>query len=653
MSGEEPVWTPSREIVDGANITGFLGHCDLPDYAALIEWSNADPEAFNSALLDFVGYRFAVPYAQVMDTSDGPVHVKWCVGGRTNVVLNCLDRWLEDKTGDKPAVEWEGEHGDRLSWTYADLHHETCRLAGGLRGLGLGPGDVVGMYLPNVPQAITALLAVAKIGGIVLPMFSGFGADAVAARLNDGGAKAVITIDGSPRRGKVVAAKPVVDQAVAMAPGVQHVIVSGHMGNAIDWTEGRDHRWEDLVAGQPDEAPTEMVAADAPFLLIYTSGTTGKPKGVVHSHCGFPLKTALDLGICMDFRAEDRILWMSDMGWLVGPILVYGGLLMGGTVILVEGAPNYPEPDRFWRLIDDHRVSYLGVAPTIIRSLMPNGVGQLAPFDLSSLRVMVSTGEPWTPDAWHWLFDNVGQRRVPLLNYSGGTEIGGILTTTVIHPLYPCAFTGPVPGVGADVVDETGASLGTGEIGELVMRTPSIGLTRGLWNDDARYLASYWRVIPGMWVHGDYASREDNGTWVVHGRSDDTLKIAGKRTGPSEIEALLTGTGKVVEAAVVGVPDEVKGSVVVCVCVPSAGVQENDVIRAELSNAIVAGLGAPFRPKAIVFASDLPKTRNMKIMRRVVKAVCLGQDPGDLSSLVNPDVIEELGQRFAAKAVAG
>ncbi|MBV1894939.1 MAG: AMP-binding protein [Rhodobacteraceae bacterium] len=650
MSQNDVVWTPSSETLENANLTAFLKHCGMADYNALIDWSNADLEGFNTALLEFIGYRFYKPYDQVMDTSAGPQHVKWCVGGKTNVVLNCLDRWLEGEARDKVAIEWEGETGGRLTWTYGDLHRETSKLAGGLRKLGLGRGDVVAMYLPNVPQAIVALLAVAKIGGVVLPMFSGFGADAVATRLNDGGAKAVITVDGSPRRAKVVDAKVVVDQAVSQSPTVEHVIVSRHMGNDVAWTDGRDHWWDDLVDGLPEDAPTEEMDADAPFMLIYTSGTTGKPKGVVHSHCGFPVKTALDLGICMDFKPEDRFLWMSDMGWLVGPILVYGGLLMGGTVVLVEGAPNYPEKDRFWRLIQDYKVSYLGIAPTIVRSLMPNGPEQLDPFDLSSLRVFVSTGESWNPDAWHWLFDHVGKGNVPLLNYSGGTEVGGILTTTVTHPLVPCAFTGPIPGVGADAVDDVGNSLGNGEIGELVMKRPSIGLTRGLWNDNKRYLDSYWDVIPGMWVHGDFASRNVDGSWFIHGRSDDTLKIAGKRTGPSEIETLLLDSGKVFEAAVIGAPDEIKGSAVICVCVPAAGVEETDKLRAELSQVVVAGLGAPFRPKDIIFVPDLPKTRNMKIMRRVVKAVYLNQNPGDLSSLVNPEAVAELGLRFSGRA---
>jgi acetyl-CoA synthetase len=507
------------------------------------------------------------------------------------------------------------------------------------------------MYLPNLPQAAAAMLAVAKIGGIVLPMFSGFGADAIAQRLTDGRAKALITVDGSLRRGKPVGAKVVADEALQHCPGVQHVVVLGHLATEHGWTAGLDHWWHEIAAGAPDDCtavPTEAMPADDPFLLMFTSGTSGKPKGVVHSHCGFPVKTALDMSICMDLKPEDRFLWMSDMGWLVGPILVFGGLLVGSTVVLAEGAPNYPEPDRLWRLIERHRVSYLGLAPTVARLSMSLDDAAIDALDLSSLRVIVSTGEPWTPEAWQWTFERVGKKKVPLLNYSGGTEVGGILTGTVIHPLKPCAFAGPVPGTGADVVDAEGASVGPGVTGELVMRSPSIGLTRGLWHDRERYLQSYWSRLPDLWVHGDFASRDTDGMWYVHGRSDDTLKIAGKRTGPSEIEALLMATGLLLDAAAIGVPDPVKGTAVVCICVPRPGIDAADAVKT-LSAAVVAGLGGPFKPAKVVLVGDLPRTRNMKMMRRVVRASWLGDDPGDLSTLVNPESVHAIRAALAAQ----
>jgi len=648
------VWWPDRSTVDSANLTRFMQALGVGSFEALNERASADPAWFNDALIRFLDYRFEQPYTQVLDLGEGLPYAHWCVGGTTNVVLNCIDRRRGTPRYTQEALVWEGEDGTVTTWSFADLDRETCRLAWGLRQLGLGPGDVVGMYLPNLPQAAAAMLAVAKIGGIVLPMFSGFGADAIAQRLIDGQAKALITVDGSLRRGKPVGAKVVADEALQQCPGVRHVVVLGHLATEHGWQPGRDHWWHELAAGAPDDCtavPTQAMPADAPFLLMFTSGTTGKPKGVVHSHCGFPVKTALDMSICMDLKPEDRFLWMSDMGWLVGPILVFGGLLVGSIVVLAEGAPNYPQPDRLWRLIERHRVSYLGLAPTVARLSMSLDDTALDALDLSSLRVIVSTGEPWTPEAWHWTFERVGKRQVPLLNYSGGTEVGGILTGTVIHPLKPCAFAGPVPGTGADVVDAEGASVGPDVTGELVMRSPSIGLTRGLWHDRERYLQSYWSRLPDLWVHGDFASRDADGMWYVHGRSDDTLKIAGKRTGPSEIEALLMATGLVQDAAAIGLPDAVKGTAVVCICVPRPGIDPAGALKT-LSVAVVAGLGGAFKPAKVVLVDDLPRTRNMKMMRRVVRASWLGEDPGDLSTLVNPESVQAIRAALAAHGVA-
>ncbi|HQQ68926.1 MAG TPA: AMP-binding protein [Alicycliphilus sp.] len=648
------VWWPDHETVENANLTRFMRALGVDSFEALNARASAAPAWFHDALIRFLDYRFERPYDQVLDLREGLPFAHWCVGGTTNVVLNCIDRRRGTPRYTQEALVWESEDGTVTRWSFADLDREACRLAWGLRRLGLGRGDVVGMYLPNLPQAAAAMLAVAKIGAIVLPMFSGFGADAIVQRLNDGQAKALITVDGSLRRGKAVGAKVVVDEALAQCPGVRHVVVLGHLATEHGWQAGRDHWWHELVAGAPEDCaavPTEAMPADAPFLLMFTSGTTGKPKGVVHSHCGFPVKTALDLAICMDLKPEDRFLWMSDMGWLVGPILVFGGLLVGATVVLAEGAPNYPQPDRLWRLIERHRVSYLGLAPTVARLSMSLDDAALAALDLTSLRVIVSTGEPWTPEAWMWTFERVGHGKVPLLNYSGGTEVGGILTGTVIHPLKPCAFAGPVPGTGADVVDAEGASVGPGVTGELVMRSPSIGLTRGLWHDRKRYLESYWSRLPDMWVHGDFASRDADSMWYVHGRSDDTLKIAGKRTGPSEIEALLMATGLLQDAAAIGVPDPVKGTAVVCICVPRPGVDPASAV-ATLSAAVVAGLGGAFRPAQVVLVDDLPRTRNMKMMRRVVRASWLGDDPGDLSTLVNPESVQAIRAALAAQGAA-
>jgi len=648
LSGAAYAWSPDARTVEQANATALMRRLGVARYEDLLATADDEPERFYRALLAAVDFRFYRSYERALDESRGIAWPRWCVGGTTNVVLNALDRWRGTPTWNKPALVWEGEDGARRDLSYAELDREVCRFAGGLRALGLGRGDVIAVYMPNVPEAVVAMLAAAKIGAIVMPLFSGFGADALAARLQLGGAKALVTVDGSARRGRLVDAKSVADEAAASSPTLAHLIVLRRAGNAVAWNGRRDRWWHELVAGQPDRAPTEQMEADAPYLLIFTSGTTGKPKGVVLTHVGFPMKVVVDLWLTMDFKAEDRMLWMSDMGWVVGPIIVYGVPVMGGTLVLAEGAPNFPDAERMWRLVEAHRVSYLGVAPTTIRSFMAQKSEPWKRYDLSRLRICVSSGEAWTPDAWQWLFDKIGGGRMPLLNFSGGTEMIGIVGCTVLRPLKPCGFNTPIPGTGADVLDEQGRSTPPGTVGELVMRRPPIGLTQGIWRDAERYIQTYWSTWPDIWHHGDFASRDADGHWFIWGRSDDTLKIAGKRTGPAEVEALLMATGKLAEAAAIGVPDPVKGSALVLVCSLKAGIAPSRELEQELARAVTHGLGTPFSPKAVLLVADLPKTRNLKIMRRVIRAAYLGEDPGDLSSLVNPESVHELSARRQA-----
>lgn len=643
------VWRPDEELVESSTMMGFMKHLGISSYDELLEKSCKNPDWFWDAVIQYQDIRFYKPYDKVMDTSKGLPWTKWCSGGLMNIVHNCLDKHVDGALVDAQAIVWESESGEIIEWTYKQLNASTCQLAESLRALGCGRGDVVALYMPMIPEAFAALLAVAKIGGIVLPLFSGFGAAAISSRLNDAKAVAVITADGTWRRGEKAVLKNILDEAAKDTPTLQHVIVKRNVDVDVDWHQGRDHWWHELCDQQSVSSPTEQMEADAPFMLVYTSGTTGKPKGTVHTHCGFATRLALDMGLCHDFHEGDRLLWFSDMGWLVGPLLAYGSTLLGGCAVIAEGAPNYPDEGRLWRLVQDNKVTALGIAPTIIRAMMSAGGGDVDQYDLSSLRVSISTGEPWTPDAWMWMFEHVCHRKVPILNYTGGSEIGGgILSGTVLHPLKPCSFGDAVPGMGADVVDEKGNPVARGEVGELVLRLPSIGLTKNLWEDTDRYIESYWSRYPGLWHQGDWALIDEDGFWYLLGRSDDTLKIAGKRTGPTEIESLIMETGKVAEVAVVGIPDDIKGQAVVCVCGLLPGATPDDSVREELSRAVVDGLGVPYRPKKILFVSDLPKTRNMKIMRRLVRASYLGESLGDLSSLSNPEAVQELAE--AAKA---
>jgi len=616
---------------------------DIADYDDLRVRADQDPDWFWNTVIEYFDIRFSRNYDAIIDRSSGAEWARWCVGGATNIVSNCLERHLGTPTANKAAIVWEAEDGTVRTWSHEELYAETCRLAEGLRSLGLGRGDVIGLYMPMIPETAAAFFAIARIGAIVLPLFSGFGGSAVASRLSDGGARAVITVDGTRRRGKSIDMKSMIDEAAASVPTLDHVVVLGTGCLETGWTEGRDHLWHDLTAGRSAVSNTEVMPADDPLMVIFTSGTTGKAKGTVHTHCGFVTKLAADFGLTGDFKADDRFLWMSDLGWLVGPMQLVVTTFFGATLVLAEGAPDYPDSGRLWRLVADHRVTYLGVAPTIVRAMMRNGTGDVERHDLSSLRLTVSSGELWTPEAWTWFFENVCRRQAPIINISGGTEIGwGILYCTVLHPQKPCCFTTPCLGMGVEILDARGEPVADGTQGELALRLPSIGLTRSFWNDDTRYLETYWSKIPGKWVHGDWASREEDGTWFLHGRSDDTIMIAGKRCGPSEVESLLLEPGLLTEAAATAISDPIKGEALLCVCVAAPGIAADDELRGRLRGLVEAGLGPAFRPKDLLFVTELPKTRSMKVMRRVVRAIYEGRDPGDLAALANPDAIEAL-----------
>ncbi|RME51422.1 MAG: AMP-dependent synthetase, partial [Caldilineae bacterium] len=441
------------------------------------------------------------------------------------------------------------------------------------RSLGLGKGDAVGLYMPMTPELAIAFLAVVKIGGVILPLFSGYGPSAIITRLNDADAKAVFTADGFHRRGRPIAMKPTLDEALASVPSVEHVIVSRRVGlEDTPWTPGRDHWWHDLVPNQPDQAETEITGAEDVLMIIYTSGTTGRPKGAVHTHCGFPVKAAQDMRHAMDLKADEVMYWMTDMGWMMGPWLVFGTLLNGAAMLFYDGAPDYPDVDRVWAICERHGVTHLGLSPVLIRALRPHGVEPVQRHDLSALRGVGSTGSPWDPESWMWVFENVLESRKPILNYTGGTEIsGGILAGNFFKPLKPAAFGGPIPGMDADVVDDEGNPV-RGAVGELVIRQPWIGMTRGFWKDPQRYLDAYWSRWENVWVHGDFCAIDEDGLWYILGRSDDTIKVAGKRLGPAEVEAIVNGHPDVTESAAIGVPDPVKDNEVVVFVVLRPGV---------------------------------------------------------------------------------
>ena len=643
MSDNAFVWEASPDVLNATTLSRFLREHQLADFDTLLKKADAEPHWFWDALLRFFAVRFSRPYTQILDTSDGIAWPQWCVGGETNLVLNCLDRHRDTPTWQKTAIIWEGENGMQRRWSYAELDSETARLAGALRELGLGRGDVVAIYMPMLPEIAAAYFAIAKIGAIAMPLFSGFGPQPILDRLVDSSAKAVITVDGGWRRGKCVAMKSVLDNAALHAPALKHIVVLKQVGQETPMQSGRDVWWSDIVQSQAPAAPTAMMPADAPVMLMYTSGTTGRAKGTVHTHCGVIGKNLLDVGLCLDLKADDRLMWLSDFGWAAGTKIVVSAPMLGATLVLAEGTPDYPDPGRQWRLVETHGVTLCGTVPTAVRQMMRQPLDVVRRHDLSSLRATVSAGEPWNEDAWLWFFEHVCGRRIPILNYGGGTECGGaILIGTFHRPLKPCAFGSAVPGVGADVVDSQGKTCPPGQMGELVMRQPSMGLTRGLWQDPQRYVENYWQQIPGVWVQGDLARRDADGLWYMLGRSDDTIKIAGKRTGPAEIESVLMESKLVAEAAVVGLPDALTGASLNCVCVAAANAGPLDSLCERIAEVVATRFGAPYRPRRVLLVSALPKTRNEKIMRRVVRAVISGGELGDLASLVNPEAIDEL-----------
>jgi acetyl-CoA synthetase len=638
----EYVWFPDDNIKRNSNWAKFFRESNTGSYEDLATRADADADWFWDALIRHSGFRFIKPYSQVLDLSDGLPFAKWCIGATTNYTLSCLERNIEEGRGAKTFLVWQGEDGQERTWTYDDLVRETDRIVAALKALDIGRGDVVGLYMPLMPEAASAVLAVARIGGIIMPLFSGFGADAISTRLNDGDAKAVITVDGCYRRGRRIAMKPIMDDALTKVPSVKSVLVISRFGEMPDLAHGRDHALDDLVKGVAPASVAEELPADTPCMLVYTSGTTGKPKGTVHTHVSLPIKIFEDFQLCLDLKESDRMVWMTDMGWLIGPMQIISCALAGATVVMAEGAPDYPGPDRLWQLVEKYKITFLGLGPTLARVLMRHGEDIPAKFDLSSVRMAASTGEPWDDTSWFWVFEKVCGKRAPLMNYSGGTEMaGGLVVTNFLYPLKPGSFSGPVPGCGTDILDENGKSVSPGVMGELVMTKPCIGLTRGIWKSPERYM-EYWERIPGVWVHGDWASRDADGAWYIHGRSDDTLKIGGKRTGPAEIESVLMATGRVSDAAVVGVPHPSSGSAIAIAVVPQANENDLALLADELARAIVAGHGTPFRPVRTLFVSELPKTRNMKTMRRLIRSALTGEPTGDLSALVNPEAFDEL-----------
>jgi acetyl-CoA synthetase len=615
---------------------------DQGEYERLYRRSIDDPAGFWGDMAR-AELAWAKPFSTV--TSGEVPWVKWFEDGALNVSANCLDRHLATR-GNKPAIVWEGEPGEERVLTFAELHAEVCRFAAALKTLGVGRGDRVAIYMPMVPEAAIAMLACTRIGAPHTVVFGGFSADALRDRINDCQAKICLTADGGYRRGKVVPLKANVDQALAQTPSIERCVVLRRTGGEIPMKAGRDVWWHDVVEGQPTNLPAEPLPAEHPLFILYTSGTTGKPKGIVHTTGGYLLGAHLTTKYVFDVREDDLYWCTADIGWVTGhSYVVYGPLSNGVTTFLYEGAPDFPEKDRFWSIIERRKVTTFYTAPTAIRAFVRWGTDLPAKHDLSSLRLLGSVGEPINPEAWMWYHEQIGRGRCPIVDTWWQTETGGIMMSPLpgVTPTKPGSCTIPFFGIEPQVVKKDGTPCGPNEGGFLIIKKPWPSMLRGIHGDPERYVKQYWSEIPGVYFTGDGSRRDEDGYFWVMGRVDDVLNVAGHRLGTAEIESALVSHRGVAEAAVVGPPHELKGQGICCFVVLKQGTSPSDALKKELSDHVVREIGALARPDDLRFTDALPKTRSGKIMRRLLKEIATtGVAKGDTTTLEDLGVLSRI-----------
>ncbi|WP_455284715.1 acetate--CoA ligase [[Eubacterium] cellulosolvens] len=636
------VWRPTSQHVDNSNMIRFMRKHGIQRVEDLTKRSVDDIEWFWDAAARDLNIEWFKPYEEVLDTSKGIEWARWFIGGKLNIAHNCVDRHSKTRR-DKTAIIWQGEGGEVRKLSYGVLCEEVNRFANGLKSLGVGKGDAVGLYMPMSPQVPISMFGTFKIGAICVPIFSGFGASAVASRLDDVQAKILVTADGALRKGKNLQVKKEADAAADLVRSIEHIIVCKRLGIEVPWSGGRDIWWDDLVKFQPRACTTAQLDSEDVSLVLYSSGTTGKPKGTVHTHAGPLIECTKDIAYHFDTKEEDVFFWVTDIGWMMGPWMLIGTLNLASTVLLFEGAFDYPRPDRLWKIIEDFKVTIFGISPTVVRLLMRYGDQHLTGHDLSSLRILGSTGEPWDPESWTWFFQKVGGSRCPIINITGGTElIAPHLSPSPLSPLKPCTVGGPGLAMDVDIFNEEGKPV-RGEVGYVVMKKPCPSMTKGFWKDPQRYIETYWSRWPNIWYHADWGLVDNDGFWFLLGRADDTIKVSGRRVGPAEVESALLEHPSVSEAAAIGVPDEVKGEELVCFVALKPKVEPGENLRESLKDQVANVMGKTFRPKDVRFVRQLPKTRSGKVVRRLIKSRALGKrDVGDLSALDNPEALDEI-----------
>ena len=630
---KEIIWQPSKEQIENSKLTKFIQHCKLKNYDELEKKSFSDPGWLWDNVIKFSDLKFYKPYSKILDESKGVPWTKWCIGGKTNIVLNCIDRHKDKEFFKNTFIFAEREDGKESSITYEEFDKQISKVGNTLKVNGFKKGDVIALYMPQFIETYIAYFAILKIGCVVLPLFSGYGSKAVIERLNIAKAKGIFTVEKTFRKAKEIRMFDQIKNELDQVISLEKIFLLGkEKGKKI-------FNWENFQ-NVSDNLKTEETDAEDPAIIHFTSGTTGKPKGCVYTHIGLVAKMSFDEGVLADFKQTDIHLCMADMGWMVGSKSATIASAHGAQMVIAEGVPDFPDEVRFWKLIEKYKVSWTELSPALIRTQMIKDEKLFKDLDLSSLRMICTGGEPWTEKPWKWLFQVIGKSKVPIMNSAGGTEVSGSILHCCLHrPFKVGSFNAPIPGMSADILNLDGQKVSTNEMGELVMRKSSIGLTKSLWNDDKRYIDNYWSVIKDYWVHGDLASRDADGHWYLHGRSDDTIKVSGKRIGPSELESVIVKSGKAKEVAAVGIPDANKGSKIILSIVPA---ENNDQKESFFEDLVIKDLGKSFKPDKVIFVKDLPKTRNMKIMRRVIKSCLSNQDPGDLSTLLNPESVEEI-----------
>jgi acetyl-CoA synthetase len=633
---EERLFQPAAEFVASARVKS------IDEYEALWRQAADDPQTFWGELGRQELHWFE-PFRETLIWNE-PL-AQWFAGGKTNACYNCLDRNLELGHRDRTAILWEGEPGDRRALTYAELHREVCKFANGLKQLGVEPGDRVSIYLPMVPELVIAMLACARIGAAHSVIFAGFSSQAIADRNNDAAAKLVITADGAWRRGKVLPLKQAVDESLRLSPTVQHCIVLNRVGDNVEMKPGRDIWWHELVDPMPDDCPSSPMDSEALLFILYTSGSTGKPKGVIHTTAGYQLYAKKTFQWAFDHRDEDIFWCTADIGWITGhSYVVYGPLAAGATVLMYEGAPNHPNPDRFWELIERYKVTVFYTAPTAIRAFIKWGEEHVDRHDLSSLRLLGTVGEGINPEAWMWYHKKIGRERCPIVDTWWQTETGGAMISPLpgAIPTKPGSCTRPLPGIVPAIVDEKGNPVGVNQGGWLTIACPWPGMLRGIWGDDERYQDVYWTRIPGKYLTGDNARCDEDGYYWIMGRIDDVLNVAGHRLSTIEIESALVSHASVAEAAAVGRPDELKGEAVAAF-VTLKNAEPTDELREDLKRHVRKEIGPLAQPDDVRFTNALPKTRSGKIMRRLLKDIAAGKETvGDTTTLEDYSVLAKL-----------